>query len=67
MLDDAFKLTVDHLFPPLAPAKLEQLGVEPSTGAQPFKVPGYSDTENMWGNDPFYILRIPGVVNTLGS
>ena len=33
MLDDAFKLTVDQLYPPLAPVKLEQLGVEPSTGA----------------------------------
>ena len=30
MLDDAFKLTVDHLFPPIQPAKLEQLGIEPA-------------------------------------
>ena len=38
MLDDAFKLTVDVLFPSYN--KQEQ--------AQPFKIDGYDDSVNMW-------------------
>ena len=36
MLDDAFKLTVDYIFPPIHPSKLEQLGVEPTSRTQEF-------------------------------
>lgn len=59
MLDDAFKLTLDQLFPPLPSAKLEQYGAEspPRGTGQQFAVPGYKDDENMWGAQPFYTLR----------
>ena len=59
MLDDALKLTLDQLFPPLPTQKLEQYGAEsPTRGAKlAFPVPGYRDDENMWGAQPFYTLR----------
>jgi hypothetical protein len=49
MIDDAFKLTLDILFPPL-----------PEFEASPpvtFSVDGYSDDLNMWG-DKFAKLKI---------
>ena len=60
MLDDAFKLTLDQLFPPLPSAKLEQYESAespPRNGGERFPVPGYTDDENMWGAQPFYTLR----------
>ena len=59
MLDDAFKLTLDQLFPPLPPQKLEQYEHEERGPSGPFKVPGHKDDENMWGDQPFYTLRPP--------
>ena len=70
MLDDAFKLTLDVMFPPLAPAKLmEAMGEEydPNSKGKVFPVKGYTDEENMWGDQPFYILRVPGCVVVQGS
>ena len=65
MLDDAFKLTLDVIYPPMPPAKIaEALGEEESlqTKVTTFPVEGYPDTENLWGDQPFYILRVPGCV-----
>ena len=65
MLDDAFKLTLDVIYPPMPPAKIaEALGEEESlqTKLTTFPVEGYPDTENLWGDQPFYILRVPGCV-----
>lgn len=41
MINDAFKLTIDVIFPPLT-----QYSIKPSP--EVFSVPGYSDKENMW-------------------
>jgi len=43
MLDDAFKLTLDVLFPALPHV------CEPGPRVQHFKVAGRSDEENLWG------------------
>ena len=71
MLDDAFKLTIDLMFPPIAPAKIaEALGEEEGGSharTEVFKVDGHADTENLWGEQPFYILRVPGAVVLQGS
>ena len=72
MLDDAFKLTLDVMYPPFAPAKLQEaLGEEYdpnlATKRTVFPVPGYTDAENLWGEQPFYILRVPGCVVVQGS
>ena len=71
MLDDAFKLTLDVMFPPLTPAKIaEALGEEGEPVPNKptvFPVPGYTDSENLWGDQPFYILRVPGHVVVQGS
>ena len=72
MLDDAFKLTLDVMYPPFPPAKLQEaLGddYDPATASKKtvFPVPGYQDTENLWGEQPFYILRVPGCVVVQGS
>lgn len=70
MLDDAFKLTLDVMFPPMAPAKIsEALGEEEPLQSSPkvFPVNGYTDTENLFGEQPFYILRVPGCVVVQGS
>ena len=54
MLDDAFKLTIDMMFPPMTSAKIaEALGEEDepvTASAKVFPVPGYTDTENLWGD-----------------
>ena len=67
MLDDAFKLTLDVMYPPMPTTKIaEALGEEPesitSNKIGTFPVPGYQDHENLWGDTPFYILRVPGNV-----
>ena len=53
MLDDAFKLTLDVLYPPMTPAKIAEALVEEeepvTTGPKVFPVPGYTDVENLWG------------------
>lgn len=54
MLDDAFKLTLDVQFPPMAPAKIaEAMGMDAPdasiTRQQVFPVPGRPDNENLWG------------------
>ena len=72
MLDDAFKLTLDMMFPPLTPAKIAEALVgeedEPIQNRPTiFPVPGYTDVENLWGEQPFYILRVPGHVVVQGS
>ena len=70
MLDDAFKLTLDVMYPAMPPAKIaEALGEDEALPKGPavFPVEGYSDTENMWGDQPFYILRVPGCVVVQGS
>ena len=70
MLDDAFKLTLDVMFPPLTPAKMmEALGddYDPTNRGSVFPVDGYPDSENLWGEHPFYILRVPGAVVIQGS
>lgn len=70
MLDDAFKLTLDVMFPPLTPAKmLEALGDEfdPNHKQSSYPVDGYTDNENLWGDQAFYILRVPGAVVIQGS
>lgn len=71
MLDDAFKLTLDMMFPPLAPAKIaEAVGEEesgPLTRTAVFPVDNHPDNENLWGEQPFYILRVPGNVGVQGS
>ena len=44
--------------------KLEQLGIDPPDGRQQFKVPGYEDNANLWGDQPFYMLRAPNFACT---
>ena len=72
MLDDAFKLTLDVMYPPLSPTKIvearsiadaeglfelgEQVDEPVNDGPKVFPVPGYTDEENLWGDQPFYIL-----------
>ena len=71
MLDDAFKLTLDIMFPPLAPAKIAEAQGEEEAGklirTAVFPVPGHADNDNLWGEQPFYILRVPGNVVVQGS
>lgn len=70
MLDDAFKLTLDVMFPPLPMQKLiEAQGddFDPNFKPRTFPVPGHDDGENLWGDQPFYILRVPGCVVVQGS
>ena len=40
---------------------------DPNSKLETFPVPGYTDTENLWGDQPFYILRVPGAVVVQGS
>ena len=66
MLDDALKLTLDQLFPPIKDLKVYKRSdegqvieinaneFEPVERA--FHVDGYQDEQNMWG-DPFYKFR----------
>jgi len=54
MLDDAFKLTLDVMFPPLPPAKIAEAMEREETSGQltrtaVFPVPGRPDHENLWG------------------
>ena len=53
MLDDAFKLTLDVMFPPLTPAKIAEALCEEDEPVlnipTVFPVPGYTDVENLWG------------------
>ena len=59
MVNDAFKLTLDVVFPPLKPDQLpdRDQSLEP---AQPpiikerFSVPGYPEDFNMWGEKLFF-------------
>ena len=74
MLDDAFKLTLDVMFPPLSQAKIAEANGEEEAGppvamtrTEVFPVPGQPDNENLWGDQPFYILRVPGCVVVQGS
>ena len=72
MLDDAFKLTLDVQFPPMTSAKIaEATGGEATdprlNKTQVFPVPGRPDHENLWGEEPFYKLRVPGCVMVQGS
>ena len=74
MLDDAFKLTLDVMFPPLSQAKIAEANGEEEAGSgaaisrtEVFPVPGQPDNENLWGDQPFYILRVPGCVVVQGS
>lgn len=60
MLDDAFKLTIDLLYPPL---KGDELPVNDEdqvviSNEQRFPVDGYQDDDNMWGYR-FYRFRPP--------
>ncbi len=50
MLDDAFKLTLDVLFPPI------NKSLHKVVEDQLFKVDGYPDAVNMWG-ESFYSIR----------
>ena len=54
LLDDAFKLTLDQVYPALKGDQLPDKNPEHSEG--PFKVEGYPDDVNMWG-EKFYKLR----------
>ena len=74
MLDDAFKLTLDVMFPPKSAAQIAEAneGDEaeaPVASGKPatFPVDGYADSDNIFGDQPFYILRVPGAVVTQGS
>ena len=75
MLDDAFKLTIDVMFPPKTPEQIaaavtdEGEPTQATASKQPavFSVPGRPDNENLWGEQPFYILRVPGCVVVQGS
>ena len=84
MLDDAFKLTLDVMFPPKtaaqiaeataimqddseSPAATNQANTTASGKPEVFSVPGRPDGENLWGDQPFYILRVPGAVVVQGS
>jgi hypothetical protein len=68
MLNDAFKLTLDVIYPPvkgLVKTQEEPVitgidSVKDLTNPQPeaFKVDGYADDHNMWG-DSFYQFRSP--------
>ena len=53
MLDDAFKLTLDVVFPPLKGNALpdrDALDIDqPAITNEKFHVPGYDDEYNMWG------------------
>ena len=61
MLDDAFKLTIDVVYPPLKgdalPANDDDQVV--INNEQKFPVDGYQDDDNMWGYR-FYRFRPPG-------
>lgn len=57
MLDDAFKLTLDLVFPPLKGDALPERGSDqPAVIEEKFSVAGYPDDLNMWG-EPFYNFR----------
>ena len=59
------------MFPPMAPAKIAEATGEEDLGplarTQVFHVPGWNDNENIWGDQPFYILRVPGNTVVQGS
>ena len=52
MLDDLFRLTVDKVFPPLRLGPEQQEQNKDRQGS-PFRVTGWPDDENLWGED-FY-------------
>lgn len=54
MLDDAFKLTLDVLYPPIPNLKIYKPRDEPEEEA--FPVDGYPNEENLWGSC-FYRFR----------
>lgn len=68
MLDDAFKLTLDYLYPPIKDLKVFKKAEEGSSEAaatqseqqvgtdKNFHVDGYPDDQNLWG-EPFYKFR----------
>lgn len=59
MIDDAFKLTLDLVFPPLKTDNLpERDPLDGLVGEGAFEVEGYADEFNMWG-DKFYSFRPP--------
>ncbi len=62
MLDDAFKLTLDVVFPPLKGDALpdrDALDMEQTNVTdEKFPVTGYPDDMNMWG-EKFYKFRTP--------
>ena len=73
MLDDAFKLTLDVMFPPKSAAQIAEAHEDEAEApivsgkAATFPVDGYTDSENIFGDQPFYILRVPGNVVVQGS
>lgn len=70
MLNDAFKLTLDVIYPPLkvynvskptddlATANQDPVQEQASSSLEKFSVDGYPDEVNMWG-DSFYQFRSP--------
>lgn len=58
MLDDAFKLTLDVVFPPLKGDQLPESAQEEVVSNDKFAVDGYADDYNMWGQ-MFYKFRSP--------
>ena len=58
LLDDAFKLTLDVLYPPLYNIKPLQENDENDEKVQKsVSVEGYPDSQNLWG-EPFYQFRL---------
>ena len=49
MLDDAFKLTLDVLYPPLKGDQLPESAQDEVVSNEKFSVDGYADDYNMWG------------------
>lgn len=56
MLDDAFKMTLDVVYPALARDQLPEREGAPSQ--EHFPVAGYPDEQNLWG-ECFYQFRAP--------
>lgn len=49
MLDDAFKLTLDVLYPALKGDQLPESAQDEAVSNEKFSVDGYADDYNMWG------------------
>lgn len=58
MLDDAFRLTIDKMFPPLRPEDCPEQDSETRLTSEVFSVDGYDDEQNLWGYK-FYKFRPP--------